>query len=71
MAKPNYTRFYKLVAPNLFDYLQLEEFIEHNSFYFYSICPNKQTLTIEANIFNHCVTEFPELLPAGIVMERD
>ena len=66
-----YVKSYKLTAPNLFDYLQLEEFIEDNSFYIYSSFPDKQTLTIDVIIFNHCVTEFITLLPVGIVIERD
>ena len=60
----------KLTAPNLFDYLQLEEFIEDNSFYIYSSFPDKQTLTIDVNIFNYCVTEFITLLPVELVIER-
>ena len=61
----------KLTAPNLFDYLQLEEFIEDNSFYIYSSFPDKQTLTIDVNISHYFVNKLIELLPAGIVMERD
>lgn len=72
MAKPNlYLDTIKLTAPNLFDYLQLEEFIENNSFYIYSSFPDKQTLTIDVNISHYFVNKLIELLPAGIVMERD
>ena len=60
----------KLTATNLFDYLQLEKFIEDNSFYIYSSFPDKQTLTIDVNIFPYCVTEFITLLPVQIVIER-
>lgn len=71
MAEFNlYVKSYKLTTPNLFDYLQLEEFIEDNSFYIYSSFPDKQTLTIDVTIFNHCVTEFITLLPVEIVIER-
>ena len=79
MAKPNlyseyfreYFQSYKLIAPNLFDYLQLVDFVNEYKSYFYSISPDKQTLTIYVYVYNFRVTEFKELLPAGIVMERD
>ena len=79
MAKPNFAlaaiqRFakpYKLMAPNLFDYLQLVEFVNDHKSYFYSISPDKQTSTIYAYAYNYGVTELIALLPAGIVMERD
>lgn len=62
---------YKLTAPNLFDYLQLVDFINEYKSYFYSISPDKQTLTIYAYVYNYKVNELMALLPAGIVMERD
>ena len=72
MAKPNlYLDTIKLTASDLFDYLQLEEFIENNSFYIYSSFPDKQTLTIDVIIFHYCVTAFITLLPVEIVMEWD
>ena len=79
MAKPNlysehlqgYIQNYKLIAPNLFDYLQLVDFIKDNKSYFYSISPDKQTLTIYVYVYNYKVNELIALLPAGIVMERD
>lgn len=79
MAKPNlysehfqgYIKPYKLIAPNLFDYLQLVDFVKENKSYFYSTSPDKQTLTIYVYVYNYRVTEFTSLLPAGILMERD
>ena len=79
MAKPNlysehfqgYFKSYKLIAPNLFDYLQLMDFVNEHKSYFYSISQNKQTLTIYVYMYNYRVNELIELLPAGIVMERD
>ena len=62
---------YKFIAPNLFDYLQLVDFINEHKSYFYSISPDKQTLTIYVYVYNYKVNEIIELLPAGIVMERD
>ena len=60
MAKPNlyseyfqgYIKPYKLMAPNLFDYLQLVDFIKDNKSYFYSTSPDKQTLTIYICVYN-------------------
>ena len=79
MAKPNfalaaiqvYFKSYKLMSPNLFDYLQLVDFINEYKSYFYSISPDKQTLTIYVYVYNYKVNEIIELLPAGILMERD
>ena len=79
MAKPNlysehfqgYFKSYKLMAPNLFDYLQLVDFVNDNKSYFYSTSSDKQTLIIYVYVYDHRVTEFTSLLPAGIVMERD
>ena len=80
MAKPNlysehfqgcYFKPYKLIAPNLFDYLQLVDFVNDHKSYFFSISPDKQTLTIYVYVYNYRATELIALLPAGIVMERD
>ena len=79
MAKPSlyseyfteYITSYKLIAPNLFDYLQLVDFVNDDKSYFYSISKDKQTLTIYVYMYNYRVIEFMALLPAGIVMERD
>ena len=79
MTKPNlysehfqgYFKSCKLIAPNLFDYLQLVDFVKENKSYFYSTSPDKQTLTIYICVYNYRVTELIALLPAGIVMERD
>ena len=79
MAKPNlysehfqgYFQSYKLIAPNLFDYLQLVDFVNDNKSCFYSISPDKQTLTIYIYVYGYRVTELITLLPARIVMERD
>lgn len=79
MAKPNlyseyfqgYCTFYKLMALNLFDYLQLVDFVNEHKSYFYSTASDKQTLTIYVYAHNYRVTEFISLLPAGILMERD
>lgn len=79
MAKPNlysehfqgYCTSYKLIAPNLFDYLQLVDFVNDNKSYFFSTSPDKQTLTIYVYVYNYRVNELIALLPAGIVMERD
>ena len=81
MAKPNsnlyptifnsHIQAYKLRAPNLFDYLQLVDFVNDHKSYFYSTSPDKQTLTIYVYVYNYRVTELIALLPAGIVMERD
>ena len=79
MAKPNlysehfqeYIESYKFMAPNLFDYLQLVDFVNDNKSYFFSTSPDKQTLTIYVYVYNYRVTELIALLPAEIVMERD
>ena len=79
MAQPNltlaaiqgYIKPYKLMAPNLFDYLQLVAFVNDHKSCFYSISPDKQTLTIYVYVYSYRVNELIELLPAGIVMERD
>ena len=79
MAKPNlysehfqgYFQSYKLIAPNLFDYLQLVDFINADRSYFYSTSPDKQTLTIYVYMYNYRVTELIALLPAGTIVERD
>lgn len=79
MAKPNlysehfqeYIESYKFMAPNLFDYLQLVDFVNDNKSYFFSTSPDKQTLTIYVYIYNYRITELISLLPAGIIMERD
>ena len=62
---------YKLTAPNLFDYLQLVEFVNDHRSYFYSVSPDKQTLTIYVYVYSYRVTELIALLPVGVVMERD
>lgn len=69
-ALQGYIKSYKLIAPNLFDYLQLVDFVNDDKSYFYSISQNKQTLTIYVYMYNYRVNELIELLPAGIVMER-
>lgn len=79
MAKPNlysehfqeYIESYKFMAPNLFDYLQLVDFVNDNKSYFFSTSPDKQTLTIYVYVYNYRVTELMALLPAEIIMERD
>ena len=79
MAKPNlysghfqgYSNSYKLIAPNLFDYLQLVEFVNDHKSYFYSVSPDKQTLTIYVYVYSYRITELIALLPAGTLMERD
>ena len=79
MTKPNlilaavqgYIKSYKLMAPNLFDYLQLVEFVNEHKSYFFSISPDKQTLTIYVYVHSYIVTELMALLPAGMVMEQD
>lgn len=79
MAKPNlysehfqeYIESYKLIAPNLFDYLQLVDFVNDRKSYFYNISPDKQTLIIYVYVYNHKVPQLMALLPAGIVMERN
>ena len=77
MAKSNlysehyYPKPYKLMAPNLFDYLQLVDFVNERKSYFCSISPDKQTLTIYGLMYNYRVTELMALLPVGVVMERD
>ena len=79
MAKPNlysehfqgYFKSCKLIAPNLFDYLQLVDFVNDRKSYFYNISPDKQTLTIYVYVYNYRVPKLIALLPAGIVMERD
>ena len=79
MAKPNlysghfqgYSNSYKLIAPNLFDYLQLVEFVNDHKSYFYSVSPDKQTLTIYVYVYSYRITELIALLPAGTIMERD
>ena len=61
---------YKLTAPNLFDYLQLVDFVKDNKSYFYNTSPDKQTLTIYVYVYNYRVTELIALLPTGTIMER-
>ena len=79
MTKPNlysehfqgYFKSCKLIAPNLFDYLQLVDFVNDRKSYFYNISPDKQTLIIYVYVYNYRVPKLIALLPAGIVMERD
>ena len=79
MAKTNltlsaiegYIKPYKLIAPNLFDYLQLVDFVNEHKSYYYSTSPDKQTLTIYVYVYNYRVTELMALLPAGTIVERD
>lgn len=79
MTKPNlysehfqaYIKPYKLMAPNLFDYLQLVDFVNDDKSYFYSISQDKQTLTIYVYMYNFRVPELIALLPAGTIVERD
>ena len=79
MTKPNltlaaiqgYIKPYKLMAPNLFDYLQLVDFVNEHKSYFHSTSTDKQTLIIYVYVYNHKVPQLIALLPAGIVMERD
>ena len=66
-----YFQSYKLMAPNLFDYLQIVDFVNTHKSYFYSTSTDKQTLTIYVYVYNYGLTELIALLPAGIVMERD
>ena len=61
---------YKLTAPNLFDYLQLVDFTNKHKSYFYSVFPDKQTLTIYVYVYSYRITELIALLPVGVVMER-
>ena len=79
MAKPNlysehfqgYFQDYKLIAPNLFDYLQLVDFIKDNKSYFYNTSTDKQTLTIYIYMCTYRVIELIALLPAGTIVEQD
>ena len=79
MTKPNlysehfqgYFKSCKLIAPNLFDYLQLVDFVNDRKSYFYNISPDKQTLIIYVYVYNHRVPKLIALLPAGTIMERD
>ena len=79
MAKPNlyseyfqgYCTSYKLMAPNLFDYLQLVDFINDNKSYFFNTSTDKQTLTIYVYVYNYRVNELIALLPTGTIIERD
>ena len=79
MAKPNltlaavygYTKPYKLMAPNLFDYLQLVDFVNEHKSYFHSTSTDKQTLIIYVYVYNFRVIELIALLPAGTIVERD
>lgn len=78
MAKPNlysehfqgYFKSCKLMAPNLFDYSQLVDFVNDHKSYFCSTSSDKQTLTIYVNVYNYRVTELIALLPAGTIVER-
>ena len=67
----SHLKSYKLIAPNLFDYLQLVDFVNDNKSYFHSTSTDKQTLIIYVYVYNFRVNELIALLPAGIVMERD
>lgn len=80
MAKPNlysehfqeyYFKPYKLMAPNLFEYLQLVDFVNDHKSYFYNTSTNKQTLIISVYVYSYRVTELTALLSAGILMEQD
>ena len=66
-----YFKSYKLIAPNLFDYLQLVDFVNDNKSYFFNTSPDKQTLTIYVYVYNFRVIELIALLPAGTIVERD
>ena len=74
MGKPNILypyQFHKLIALNLFDYLQLVEFVNEHKSYFYSTSLDKQTLTIYLYVYSYRISEIIELLPTRIVIERD
>ena len=79
MTKPNltlaaiqgYIKPYKLMAPNLFDYLQLVDFVNEHKSYFHSTSTDKQTLIIYVYVYNFRVIELIALLPAGTIVERD
>ena len=66
-----YFKYYKLIAPNLFDYLQLVDFVNDNKSYFFNTSTDKQTLTIYVYVYNYRVIELIALLPAGTIVERD
>ena len=70
-ATQEYFKSCKFIAPNLFDYLQLVDFVNDHKSYFYSTSPDKQTLTIYVYVYNYKINELIELLPVGVVMERD
>lgn len=82
MAKPNlysehfqgYFQSYKLIAPNLFEYLQLIELINtvHITPCVFITFLDKVNLTIHIELFIYGgLAKITALLPAGIVMERD
>ena len=77
MAKSNlcseHTRYYRLIAPNLFEYLQLIEVINtaHIIPCISSTFLDKVNLIIHIELFIYGVTELIALLPAGVIMERD
>ncbi len=78
MAQPNlcseYICSYKLIAPNLFEYLQLIELINtvHITPCISSTFLDKVNLTIHIELFIYGgLAQITALLPAGIVMERD
>lgn len=69
-----HTRYYRLIAPNLFEYLQLIEFINtiHIIPCISSTFLDKVNLTIHIELFIYGgLAQITALLPAGIVMERD
>ena len=70
-ATQGYFKSYKFIAPNLFDYLQLVDFVNEHKSYFHSPSTDKQTLIIYVYVYNFRVAELIALLPAGIVMKRD
>ncbi len=62
---------YKLVAPNLFDYLSLLDWMKTCQIRWYSQSEDKQMLTVYFQIFNWMLDDIKNRLPNDILLEKD
>ena len=62
---------YKLLAPNLFAYLDLLDWMTTCKIRWYSQSEDKQRLTVYFQIFNWMLDDIKEGLPNDVLLEKD
>ena len=62
---------YKLIAPNVFDYLQLVEFVNLIDLHLYNVSLDKENLTIYIDIYPYVLILIGCLLPDGILIKKN